>query len=112
MFLPDNVKSVWGGNFFGRFRKMCPESSPGCCAVLQQPCCLGKRLGPLRKHVAKPWEQVAAPDFIDKLKVVKSNVPGCSSTACVILCKTASLADPTAAQNPPRRCPGRRFNSI
>ena len=62
-FLPFSEKDIPGGavtcseGFVYFF-----ESSPGCWAVLQLPCCPSKTRGTFRKHNAKSSEQISAPD--------------------------------------------------
>ena len=54
--------TIWVGNSFRRFCNMFSESSTGCWAVLQLPCCPSKPGGILGKPITKPLKQVAAPD--------------------------------------------------
>ena len=53
----DNSSTRWGSHLFWRFCKMFPESSPGCWAVLQLPCCPSKQGELLENILQNFWNK-------------------------------------------------------
>ena len=81
-----SLSTGWAGHLFPRFCLLFSESSPGCWALLQLPCCPSKQGELLENilHITKPSEQVAAPPSISLFlslahwcpKFMNSNIEG------------------------------------